>query len=201
LKVNNSTYLAISLIPGNPFRSGISGESVSSLQLYINSGVQPVRVKLPHPNHRYLCLNDMNTSPTLLFLGLCFAIRFTLGAFLHPGILQTSQDLARMRSLANSSKGPWKTAFVRFTTDTHSNISYRLRGPLPVITRDKDAKKTKGMVEFAEDSVAALQLSQMWVITQNVKYANRALDVLNAWGRGLKVVNGTVTPTIIREGH
>jgi hypothetical protein len=126
-------------------------------------------------------------------VALCFVFQFTISAFLHPGILQTSQDLARMRSKATSSKEPWKTAFAHFAADQHSSLSYRLKGPLQVVTRDKDAKKTKGMGEFAADSVAALQLSQMWVITQDVKYAAKVLEILNAWGKVLRRVTGMTT--------
>ena len=122
----------------------------------------------------------------------CFIFQFTLSAFLHPGILQTSQDLARMRSLVTSSKEPWKTAFIHFAADEHSSLSYRMKGPLQVVTRDKDAKKIKGMGEFAEDSVAALQLSQMWVVNQDVKYATKSIEILNAWGKALKILNGMI---------
>jgi hypothetical protein len=133
----------------------------------------------------------MILSVVFLVFGTWFVIDSAIAAFVHPGILQSSQDLARMRSLVNSSKEPWKTAFNRFAADTHSNVNYRVKGPLPTVTRDKDGKKTKGMAELAEDSVAALQLTQMWIITQNVQYANKAIIILNAWGKTLRTVNGT----------
>jgi hypothetical protein len=47
------------------------------------------------------------------------------------------------------------------------------------------------MDQFASDSTAALQLALMWYITANEDYATKATQILDAWGKTLKVVNGT----------
>jgi hypothetical protein len=131
----------------------------------------------------------MWTSPPLLVLTL-FSICAGVCGFIHPGILQTTDDLNRMKILARSGKEPWKTAYSRFATDSRSSATYRMKGPMPVVTRDKDPKKTKGMGEFAEDSVAVLQLSQMWIITGETRFADKVVEILNAWGKTLKTLNG-----------
>jgi hypothetical protein len=74
-------------------------------------------------------------------------------------------------------------------------VNYHVKGPLPTVTRDKDGKKTKGMAELAEHSAATLQVTQMWIITQNIQYANKAIVILNAWGQNLRTVNGTTAST------
>jgi hypothetical protein len=47
------------------------------------------------------------------------------------------------------------------------------------------------MDQFASDSTAALQLALMWYITVNEDYATKATQILDAWGKTLKLVNGT----------
>jgi hypothetical protein len=47
------------------------------------------------------------------------------------------------------------------------------------------------MDQFASDSTAALQLALMWYITANENYATKATQILDAWGKTLKLVNGT----------
>ncbi|KAF4160321.1 hypothetical protein CNMCM6069_008671 [Aspergillus lentulus] len=47
------------------------------------------------------------------------------------------------------------------------------------------------MDQFASDSTAALQLALMWYITANEDYATKATKILAAWGKTLRVVNGT----------
>jgi hypothetical protein len=48
------------------------------------------------------------------------------------------------------------------------------------------------MDQFASDSTAALQLALMWYITANEDYATKATRILDAWGKTLKLVNGTI---------
>jgi hypothetical protein len=47
------------------------------------------------------------------------------------------------------------------------------------------------MDQFASDTTAALQLALMWYITADEDYGAKATQILDAWGRTLKVVNGS----------
>jgi hypothetical protein len=111
-------------------------------------------------------------------------------AWVHPGILHTTADLNRMRSLVKSQIQPWYEAYEAFSADSHSSISYSFTEACPVVTRDKDASLIVCMDQFASDSTAALQLALMWYISEDEDYAAKATHILDAWGRTLKVVNG-----------
>ncbi|KAL2823963.1 chondroitin AC/alginate lyase [Aspergillus pseudoustus] len=112
-------------------------------------------------------------------------------AWIHPGILETTADLERMKTLIESENEPWKTAYENFSADEYSSADYELAGPFEYVCRDKDSSLMKGMSQFADDSVAALQTALMYTITGERAYAEKSLEILNAWGGALSVVNGS----------
>ncbi|KAK2768511.1 hypothetical protein FQN54_000366 [Arachnomyces sp. PD_36] len=137
----------------------------------------------------------MNSKPCRAILSLSlipFLWQPTLAqAWTHPGILDTTEDLDRVKSLVGSGQEPWKTAFERFSEDSFSSSSYEMQGPFDYVCRDTDTSLLNGFTEFAEDSVAALQTSLMWIITEDESFAKKSLEILNAWGETVKEVNGT----------
>ncbi|CAK7229691.1 hypothetical protein SCUCBS95973_007312 [Sporothrix curviconia] len=112
-------------------------------------------------------------------------------AWVHPGILETTADLTRVKTLVASGDEPWNTAYTRFAADAQSSSTYALQGPFSYVTRDTNTALIVGDGQFASDSVAALQTSLMWVITGDTAYAEKSLEILNAWGSTLKLINGT----------
>ncbi|KAL3462363.1 chondroitin AC/alginate lyase [Aspergillus heterothallicus] len=112
-------------------------------------------------------------------------------AWIHPGILETAADLDRMKTLVESDNEPWRTAYERFSADKYSSSEYTLAGPFDYVSRDRDSSLSVGVSELAEDSVAALQTALMYSITGENAYAEKTLDILNAWGGTLSVVNGS----------
>jgi len=99
--------------------------------------------------------------------------------FVHPGIDQQSKDLVYMKKLVQSGTQPWKSAFDRLKNlaDTSNFIAkpytHVLRGPYgkPNIGGD-DLSKSAGM---------AYNYALLWYITNEKKYANKAIETLNAW--------------------
>ena len=111
------------------------------------------------------------------------------GSFVHPGLLHSSTDLLRMRSMVAAKREPWHTAFLSFVADKHSSLSYSMQGPDAIVTRDRHVSNV-GNIHLAHDSVAALQLALMYSITSNVSYAALATKILVAWVDTLIIING-----------
>jgi hypothetical protein len=129
---------------------------------------------------------------TGILLVLClWIITVISGKFVHPGILHTTADLQRMKSMVAAERQPWFNAFKLFAADGHSSLSYQMQGPDAIVTRDRNPGKTNaGNVHLAHDSVAALQLALMYSITGNDSYAALATSILEAWTDTLIVING-----------
>ena len=138
----------------------------------------------------------MEKRKTLLFL--CLLIvefiglsKETFAEFVHPGLLHTTEDLERIKSMVSVGKQPWYKAFESFAADPHSSLSYTMGGPDAVVTRDVNAGKTNaGVGHLAHDSVAALQLALMYFITEQESYAVLATRILEEWAETLMIING-----------
>jgi parallel beta-helix repeat protein len=99
--------------------------------------------------------------------------------FIHPGINQSSADLAYMKQRVLKGEQPWKAAFDRlknladtsnFIVDPHTHV---LRGPY--------GKPNIGGDDLSKSASMGYNYALLWYITNEKKYANKAIDVLNAW--------------------
>jgi hypothetical protein len=135
----------------------------------------------------------MRTSILLLLSLLSIEVgKIKTNSFVHPGLLHTTNDIQRMKSMVTEQREPWHTAFLSFAADSHSSLSYSIEGPDAVVTRDVSSSITNaGNSRLAQDSVAALQLALMYSITGNVSYAALATRILDAWAQTLIIINGT----------
>jgi len=112
------------------------------------------------------------------------------GKFVHPGLLHTTADLQRMKSMVAAERQPWYAAFQSFAADFHSSLSYPIQGPDAVVTRDAHGRTNVGTAHLTDDSTAALQLALMYSITGNSSYAALATKILEEWTDTLIIING-----------
>jgi hypothetical protein len=98
--------------------------------------------------------------------------------FVHPGIDQTAQDLALMKKFVLEGKQPYKDAFDRlkiaadspFLPVAHTHV---LRGPY--------GRPNIGGDDLRNGANLAYDNALVWYVTGDKKYANKAIDILNAW--------------------
>jgi parallel beta-helix repeat protein len=98
--------------------------------------------------------------------------------FIHPGIDQNSKDLAKMKQLVLDGSEPYKSAFVRLKSATDSGFvvaSHRhvLRGPY--------GRPNIGGNDLSKSAAMAYNYALVWYITNDKTYANKAIEILNAW--------------------
>src|SRR5207244_2514642 len=82
-------------------------------------------------------------------------------AFVHPGLLHSSEDLNRMSNGVVAHLQPLAAGFEAFSNHPQSKWTYRLRGPFDEIGRNPGIHA----VEFNSDAAAAYQCALMWKIT------------------------------------
>lgn len=123
-------------------------------------------------------------------LVLVFGALSTASAWVHPGIGNTKDDLDRLVYTAHSGLEPWSSALTAFAADEHSVKDYKMLGPCPVVIRTKEKSTSVCVNEFAEDAVASLQQTLMWIISGEQIYLDNSLALLNARGHTLTKVNG-----------
>jgi len=104
----------------------------------------------------------------------------------HPGMLHSREDLARMREGVRAKHEPILSGFEAFRIHPQSQSTYTLRGPAAVIGRNP----TVNVDLFDSDANAAYQCALMWCITGDYAYARVSINILNEWASTLKAITG-----------
>lgn len=109
--------------------------------------------------------------------------------FLHPGMLYTKSDLDRMKEGVASKKDPWITDWQLLQSNTLSRKNYTFT-PTEVVYRNDTFYGSAGNGALQNSASAALLLSIEWAVTNDISYANSAINILNSWSDKLKSIEG-----------
>jgi uridine kinase len=150
--------------------------------------LSPARRQVPSAHGQSVALRVR----TMLSLGLFFlclgaAAPVWAGAgFVHPGLLQSREDLARMKAAVAAKQEPIFSGYEVFRKHPQSQTSYVPRGPFDEIGRNPNLHFS----EYDRNANAAYQCALMWTITGDIAYADKAKTIINAWTSTLKKVSG-----------
>ena len=107
-------------------------------------------------------------------------------SFVHPGLLHTEADFARMRTKVNAGAQPWKGSWDILVSNSRSQLTWAAR-PVDTVRRGGD-RQNYG--QLMNDIAAAYQTALRWKITGDVSYANKSIEIMNAWSANLQFVTG-----------
>ena len=111
-------------------------------------------------------------------------------AFVHPGALHTARDIARAKQHVESGEKPWATGYNLLSQNSHSQVNYVPR-PVEVLVRGSTGDNVENYAAAYNDAAAAYQLALRWLITGNESYADKSVEILNAWGSTLRDIDGS----------
>ncbi len=107
-------------------------------------------------------------------------------SFVHPGILHTMSDLARMKSKVAASAQPYLDGYNVFRMHPLSSATYTVQGGFAEMGRRPDVNT----VQSENDADAAYQTAIMWAITGDPAYANKSIQILDTWSAHLTTISG-----------
>lgn len=107
-------------------------------------------------------------------------------SFVHPGLLHSLEDLDRMKNAVANKEEPIYSGYQVFIQNPASEHSYQMKGPMEMVGRNP----TVGQTTYDSDANAAHQNAVMWAITGEKAYAERAIEIINAWSSTLKSITG-----------
>lgn len=112
------------------------------------------------------------------------------GAFVHPGLLHNEEDLVRMRTYID--REPRKSGWERLIRNNHAQLGYKPR-PVEVVVRGRDRLHTESenYALLYNDIAAAYACALRWEISHDNRYADKAIEILNAWSATLKKLSGS----------
>ncbi|ROV92051.1 hypothetical protein VPNG_09808 [Cytospora leucostoma] len=110
-------------------------------------------------------------------------------AYVHPGLLHTAEDFARIRTKVNAEAEPWLTGYNKLTASKYAQSTYVNRAQ--VIIYRGAGTHSQNYPNLYRDAAAAYQLGIRWKITNDTAYADAAAAVLSAWGSTLTEISGS----------
>lgn len=103
--------------------------------------------------------------------------------FVRPGMAQSQEDLDWMREKSLKGEEPWKTAFANLKKQ--SSLDF-IPQPVSFISEGPYGQNSVGGKEFSQSATAVYNHALMWYITRNKAYAEKAVEILNAWSYKLR---------------
>jgi len=110
------------------------------------------------------------------------------GPFAHPGILHRQADLDRMRTAVAAQESPVYEGYLALAADPRSSYDYAPFNTGQITSWGRGPYNW--MNEVVTDSDAAYQNALMWAVTQDVRYADTARDLLDVYAGSLRAITG-----------
>lgn len=113
-----------------------------------------------------------------------------VAAFVHPGLLHNDEDFQRIR--ANLNREPWNAGWKMLIRNRHAQLDYTPR-PVQVVVRGRISHQTEpeNYPQLYNDIAAAYACALRWRISGDDRYAQKAVEILNAWSASFKRLDGT----------
>lgn len=109
-------------------------------------------------------------------------------AFVHPGCLHTQDDLDRMAAQVAAGAEPWTSGWNALIANPHAKLSW---APRPVATIVRGGGTGENYSLLYNDVAAAYACALRWHISGDEAYADKAIQILNAWSATLTKITGS----------
>lgn len=109
------------------------------------------------------------------------------GVFRHPGLLVTDDDFTRIRECIKTGQQPWTDWWNKLCADSAASLDGK-PNPLAAVYRADNTK-----FAMYRDIQRAWCLALRWRLSDDTRYADKAVETLDAWANTLQVI-GTVPP-------
>jgi hypothetical protein len=107
------------------------------------------------------------------------------GSFTHPGVLVSRPQLDFVRGKVNAGAQPWATAYSQMLSSKYASLT-RTPKPRATVECGSYSNPNNGCTDEREDAIAAYTLALAWYITQDARYANKAIAIMDAWSPVIK---------------
>ncbi|MGF6730342.1 hypothetical protein OKW50_002423 [Paraburkholderia youngii] len=111
----------------------------------------------------------------------------TSGAFVHPGLLHTQTDFDRMAQKVAAQAQPWYAGFQMLTANGHTRLSW---SPRPAAVVNRGGTGPQNYPQLYGDIAAAYACALYWKVTGDTAYADKAVQIMNAWSSTLQSLAG-----------
>ncbi|WP_043224297.1 alginate lyase family protein [Streptomyces sp. NRRL F-5193] len=105
--------------------------------------------------------------------------------FTHPGVTVTRGQLDFTRSKVLSGAQPWKGAYDQMMASKYADLN-RTPKPRAVVECGSYSNPNYGCTDEREDAIAAYTNALAWYITRDARYAQKSIQLMDAWSAVIK---------------
>jgi hypothetical protein len=107
------------------------------------------------------------------------------GPFRHPGVLVSQAQLEFVKAKIQAGAAPWTNAFQKAKGSHYGSLSYRA-SPRATVECGDYSNPDIGCGDEKEDVTAAYTHALLFALTGDARYAQKSIDIMNAWSAVLK---------------
>ncbi|MFE4058228.1 alginate lyase family protein [Streptomyces sp. NPDC059096] len=105
--------------------------------------------------------------------------------FTHPGVNLNTAQLDFVRGKVQAGAQPWKSAYDAMAASRYASLS-RTAKPRAVVECGSYSNPNNGCTDEREDAIAAYTDALAWYITRDDRYAQKAIQLMDAWSATLQ---------------
>ncbi|MCX7872245.1 MAG: alginate lyase family protein [Verrucomicrobiae bacterium] len=138
-----------------------------------------------------------------ILTGLLLTWEIAAQPFIHPGCLSTSNDIVRMRTKVQANAQPWKASWDRLISNSRAQLSYNPR-PQAIICRGGSCAGmglAENYILMAYDAAAAYQCALRYQISGDTNYANKSIQIMDAWADTCTNITGSTDALLALGGQ
>jgi hypothetical protein len=105
--------------------------------------------------------------------------------FTHPGVGVSRAQLDFVRAKVQAGAQPWTNAFNQAKASKYASLS-RTPAPRAVVECGSYSNPNYGCTDEREDAIAAYTDALLWYITRDDRYAQKAIQLMDAWSATIR---------------
>lgn len=116
--------------------------------------------------------------------------------FVHPGLLNTEADFVRMKAKVAVAATPWIEGWNALLNSSQASLTWAPK-PLATVIRGGDGNNVQTLVD---DIHAAYATALRWKVSGDSAYADKSVEILNAWSSILTSLQGSGSDRFLTAG-
>jgi hypothetical protein len=114
--------------------------------------------------------------------------------WVHPGVFISRPQLDFIRSKIKRNAEPWASAYTNMLTNFTQTSLDRVPAPVVNVECGSSSVPNIGCTPERQDALAAYAMSLAWYVSNEEKYAKKAVQYFDAWSYTLKSHNNSNAP-------
>ena len=106
-------------------------------------------------------------------------------SFVHPGVNLSTAQLDFVRAKVQANAEPWKSAYDQMMASPYASLS-RTPAPRATVECGPVSNPNYGCTDERQDAIAAYTDALAWYINRDDRYAQKAIQIMDAWSAVLK---------------